>query len=125
MVNKNVMLNLLSLSGLALFLLLAFGSGDGESSIIDLDARINYRDGQFTITNNDSFYWKDVKFELNDDYILKVSRIDAGGVYTVGSMQFTKKDGTKFNPFTHKPLEFFIWAKTPEGKSASYYGTWK
>lgn len=127
MVNKNVILNLLSFTGLTLFLLLAFGSSDGDSSNDDLNAIVNYAGGQFTITNNDSFDWWDVKFELNDDYTLKVTSISAGGVYTVGSMQFTKKDGARFNPLSHKPLSFFIYAKTktPGGKRASYYGTWK
>ena len=98
--------------------------GCGDSTFLTLNASINYSDGQFTIANYDSFDWENVKFTLNNDYIIKVGRINAGGVYTVGSMQFTKKDGAKFNPFTHKPLDFFIYAKTPEGKSASYYGKW-
>tara|TARA_B100000315_G_scaffold249235_1_gene280147 strand:- start:69 stop:380 length:312 start_codon:yes stop_codon:yes gene_type:complete len=101
--------------------MLVVGCGESES-VVDLKARINYRDGQFTITNNDTFDWINVKFEINKEYTIRVDRINAGEVYTVGSMQFTKSDGAKFNPFTHSPHDFFIWAKTREGKRGMWLG---
>ena len=48
----------------------------------------------------------------------------AGETYTVGAMQFAKSDGEKFNPITHKPLNFSIWCDTPKGKGF-YYGSWE
>ena len=81
------------------------------------------RDGQFVITNQDSFDWTNVKLKINsglfqDGYVLTVPRLDAGETYTVGSMQFAKGDGTRFNPFTMKPQDFFIWCDTPQGNGS-------
>ena len=114
------------------------GSGDGDSdsgstqkeeSIRDLNASIRFTGTQFVITNNDSFDWTDVKLEVNSQglrsgYILRSNVIEAGTTYTVGAMQFAKKNGEKFNPFTHKPTNFSIWCDTPGGKNGSYYGAW-
>ena len=93
------------------------------SSILDLHAAVKLRDGQFSITNQDSFDWMNVKLKINsglfqDGYVLTVPRLEAGATYTVGSMQFAKGDGTRFNPFTVKPQGFFIWCDTPKGNGS-------
>jgi len=90
-----------------------------------LKAEIRFDGSQFIITNNDSFDWTDVKFKLNEGiikagYRLNVDRIKAGNTYTVGALQFTKPDGTRFNPFTIKPQTMFIFCD--EG---DWNGEWK
>lgn len=90
-----------------------------------LKAGIRFDGSQFIITNNNSFDWTDVKFKLNEGiikagYRLNVDRIKAGHIYTVGAMQFTKPDGTRFNPFTMKPQTMFIFCD--EG---DWNGEWK
>jgi hypothetical protein len=63
---------------------------------------------QLEINNYDSFAWTDVRLTLNSSYTLTTSRMDANTAYTVGLGQFAKKDGTRFNPFTMKPLKVKI-----------------
>jgi len=100
-----------------------------SSSSDDLNARVRFTGTEFVIVNNDSFDWTNVKLEVNSKtfssgYILRTSLMEAGQTYTVGAMQFAKSDGEKFNPFTHKALNFSIWCDTPKGKGF-YYGSWE
>jgi len=55
---------------------------------------------------------------LSSGFILKTDRMEAGGTYTAGALQFTKKDGTRFNPFTYKPQKIDIYCNTPKGENA-------
>jgi hypothetical protein len=74
-----------------------------------LKAQIFVVDGvQLEIHNNDSYDWTDVKLILNSSYTLTTDRMDANTIYTVGMGQFTKGDGTRFNPFTQTPLKLDI-----------------
>lgn len=104
-------------------------SSSSSSSTIHLNAGVTFSGTQFIIQNNDSFDWTNVKLEVNSKtfssgYILKSGRIAAGETYTVGAMQFANSDGEKFNPFSHKPLNFSIWCDTAKGKGL-YYGSWE
>jgi hypothetical protein len=110
-----------------------FDSGNEEESgtktqDITLNANISFDGSQFAIKNNDTFDWTNVKLELNSGiirggYTLRAQLIEAGQTYTVGAMQFTKGDGTRFNPFTTKPKDIFISCDTPRGKGY-YSGGW-
>ena len=102
----------------------AIGTCDTETTTIDILANVSYKDGQFTITNKNSFDWHDVKLYVNTDYTLRHPMIEANTTYTVGSMQFAKDDGTMFNPFTMKPVKFTIRADTPDGKRGWWSGGW-
>jgi len=103
---------------------------DATSSTIDLNASVSFTGEQFVITNANDFDWTNVELEINSvglksGYIYKPRMtMVAAGVYTVGVLQFAKKDGTKFNPFTTKPLNFSIWCDTPKGKGF-YYAIWQ
>ncbi len=104
--------------------------GDSDTTERTLNAEASYADGQFTITNNDNFDWIDVEFDLNYEtwssgYTYHTGRLEANTIYTIGSMQFAKSDGTMFNPFTQKPLKMSIRARTPDGKRVEWYGSWK
>jgi ABC-type xylose transport system permease subunit len=90
------------------------------SSIVDLKASVVFDGAQFIITNNDNFDWTNVKFEVNSGifeggYVLRASKVDAGGTYTVGALQFAKGGGERLNPFTHKVQSISIWCDTPKG----------
>ena len=99
------------------------------SSIIILNAHINFTGSQFVITNQDSFAWTNVEMDINGGlfsggYTLNSDLMEAGTVYTVGALQFADSDGKRFNPMTMKPQKFRITADTPQGKGA-YTGGWK
>lgn len=96
----------------------------------DLKSSVKYSDGKFTITNFDTFDWLNVKLELNggtfkSGYIYKTNIMDGGGIYTVGSMAFAKKDGTKFNPFQMKPMKMVITCDLKNGGRGFSYGEWQ
>lgn len=129
-------INKLALAGcLSIFVILIvvisiiLGSGNDESTSIELDAGITYDGTQFIITNNDNFDWTDVVFDLNatgafsSGYILHADLIRSGNTYTVGAMQFAKSDGTLFNPFTTKPISINITCKA-DGKDGYWSGGW-
>lgn len=132
---KNIIFStIISIFALCIFIFLAFGSsgsdGDsGKNSTIDLKASVNFTGTQFIIKNNDTFNYTNVKLEVNSQglkngYILKTSILKAGESFTVGAAQFTKGDGTRFNPFTIKPKNLSIWCDTPSGKKGFYFGEW-
>ena len=105
------------------------GSGDSDASEVTLSAVVTYAEGQFTVTNNDNFAWTDVEFDLNYEtwssgYTYHANRLEANTVYTVGSMQFTKGDGTMFSPSAQKPLKMSIHCKTPDGEDGWWFGGW-
>ena len=101
-----------------------------QPSYISLNASVEHTGTQFIIKNNDNFDWLNVKMEVNgrflsSGFILKTDRMEAGGTYTVGALQFAKKDGTRFNPVTYKPQKFDIDCDTPKGEKAFWTGSWE
>ena len=116
------------------FIIFSGGGGDNEegteSSFIDLNVSVRFTGTQFIIVNNDSYDWLNVKMEINGSLlksgvVLKTNRMKAGETYTVGALQFAKKDGTRFNPGTYKPQSFDIYCETPEGENAFWSGGWE
>lgn len=102
---------------------------DTTTKNIDINASVTFTGTQFTITNNDDFDWTDCKLEVNSGfvksgYVLYAGVIKAGTTYTVGTLQFAKNDGTRFNPFLVKPQNMSISCNTEKGH-AFYYGGWK
>jgi hypothetical protein len=90
-----------------------------------LDASVSFSGTQFTITNKNSYDWNGVKLEINGGivsrgYVLRMDRLAAGQTYKVGAAQFTKSDGERFNPLTHKVKQLLIFCK--EG---DFIGGWK
>ncbi len=83
------------------------------------------RGDQFVIRNNDTFAWGNCDLELNDDYKIKGVNIEASENFSVKARDFTKKDGTRFNPFTTKSQTLFIYCRqTPHGTLSTLLG-WK
>lgn len=98
------------------------GASDGPEK---LNAAVRFDGTQFHITNNDSYDWVDVKLQINSDYEMRVSRLNALTEYSVGAMQFTTGDGTRFNPFLQKTKNIFIYAHTEDGHIVSWSGSWE
>jgi len=98
---------------------------------VELKASVSFDGSKFTITNDDSFAWVNVEMEINGGvirggYVLEHPQMVAGQTYTVGSMQFAKGDGTRFNPFTMKPQKFVIYSRDSSGMPKGiWYGGWK
>jgi hypothetical protein len=99
--------------------------GGSSTKTKDLSPSVSFDGTQFTITNNDSFGWSNIKFTLNSNYELSYSFLFPKSTYTVGAMQFTKSDGTRFNPFTMKPLNMSISCELAGGEKGWWYGSWK
>ena len=127
---------LIFLGIIIIFAFIIFGGGGGENeketqpSSIYLNASVRFTGTQFIIENNDNFDWLNVKMEVNGSilkggFILETDRMKAGETYTVGALQFAKKDGTRFNPVTYKPQDFDIYCDTTKGEDAFWAGGWK
>ena len=101
-----------------------------SSRTVNLNANVSFDGIQFTIQNKDTFDWSNIKLEVNPEFLksgyIYNSEIimEAGEEYTVGVLQFVKKDGTRFNPIATKPMTFEISCDTPNGKG-TYSGEWK
>ena len=79
----------------------------------DFIADVSYDGTQFTISNFDDTDCINARIELNggvfkNGYELEGYTLESGKTYTVGAMRLVNKDGEKFNPFTHQPLDIFI-----------------
>jgi len=134
---------IISIGGLFVFIILAVGSVDTDSvdspsssspktykpskpKRPDLNATVVFTGSQFVISNHNNFDWTNVKLEINSGiirggYTLRVGRMSAGQTYTVGAAQFSKSDGERFNPFTHKVKNITITCDD----FGFYYAEWK
>lgn len=101
-----------------------------KSSTVRLRAEVTFPGARFIVTNNDSFDWKNVKLEImpesaKERFSLKVPNISAGQTYTAAAAEFSKEDGTRFNPNIMRPKEFWILCDTSANKRGSYQVTFK
>lgn len=92
----------------------------------DFKAKVNFTGTQFVINNLDDLDCQNSKIELNGGkYSLEGYTLEVGKTYEVGAAQFTKKDGTRFNPFQTKPLDFYIFCRGDNALwGASWLGNW-
>jgi len=102
----------------------------GRNSNVKLNAEVIYPGARFVISNNDSFDWKNVKLEIVSEttegrFSLSVPNILAGETYTAAAAEFLKYEGTRFNPYTMKPKEFWILCDTPTRENGSYMAGWE
>lgn len=92
----------------------------------ELNAKVNFTDGEFTITNLDEKDCVGAWLKVNGKYSLDGYTLEAGTKYTVGSMQFADKDGSRFNPYSTKVQNFSISCQGDnEMTHAFWYGEWK
>lgn len=93
----------------------------------EFNASVNFTGTQFVINNLDQYSCENTRMQINGgSYSYNGYTLEAGQEYTVGAAQFTKNDGTRFNPFSTKPLNFSIGCRgTNELSSAFWYGEFK
>ena len=97
-----------------------------QSSTISLNAEVTLSGSHFVIINNDSFDWINVELQIISDYIgnnfiTSIPKISKGRKLSVRAAEFTKNDGTRFNPYTMKSQGFRIRCNTPAKENGSYY----
>jgi len=96
-----------------------------EDDSVDLNARVTHTGPDIIVYNNDNFDWREVKLELNDEYIVKINVIPAGSSKTISVRNFTtEKDGRRFINNTHRLKRFWIAVKLKGGKRGYYLGNW-
>ena len=96
-----------------------------EDNEVWLNARVDHTGQKIIVYNNDKFDWKEVELELNDDYVVKINVIPAGGRRTFSLRLFsTREEGKLFNSNTHRVMNFRIRAKLKDGKDGFYGGNW-
>lgn len=96
-----------------------------ELSPLKLNAVIRYHNTQFTISNFDNFEWKDVRMELNGQYLYKDIIIGSGAICKVYASQFVKPDGTPFDTLAAQPEKLSIFCTIPQGRRGRYYVEWE
>lgn len=94
-----------------------------EKRDIELNASINATDNNIQITNDDSFDWVNVRIRINNKYLLTVDRIESGRTFVVGWQQFIDKKNIRFNPYTEKATELFIYSKLSDTEIGSFLAT--
>lgn len=72
---------------------------------------------ELTLTNKDAFDWTNVQLELNGVFGYATAAIYAGESLHIQLQDFTRTDGTKFDPLTEKPSRLLIICDTPTGKA--------
>jgi hypothetical protein len=90
-----------------------------------LNAQVTLTDAQLTITNNDTFDWKNIELRISTDvtgssFSLKVDSIPAGQNFSAGITSFTDINGTRFSVNTGKPQKLTIFCVNPAGAACSY-----
>lgn len=94
-------------------------------------ASVNFTSTQFVISNLDTHTCENARMQVNSDYELDGYTLESGlnsatksgqvTVYKVGTGQFAKKDGTRFNPFLTKPQKFYIECRGNNEISGAYW----
>jgi hypothetical protein len=87
---------------LSVAIVVAVINSQSQSKEPDLNARVDYGADTIVIHNEDDFDWTDVYMEINNTYSLTAEIIRAGSQITISMVEFTKPDGERFNPLTHK-----------------------
>ena len=122
----------------ALCLLSLVGCGGGEPASstaaperplsVELNAFVDFQEGQIVVKNRDGFDWVNVRMEINPGIVrggwkCEAARIPAGSTYRAGAMTFTKGQGERFNPFTHQVEKFAIHCDTsPDHGRGNWFG---
>lgn len=80
----------------------------------ELDGRVNFSNGVFSITNNEDESWENCWARVNSDYKFpsdfasKRFTVRAHETYEVASILFVLDDGTKFNPYATQPKDISL-----------------
>jgi DNA-directed RNA polymerase subunit M/transcription elongation factor TFIIS len=86
----------------------------------NLEASVSFTGIELVITNNDYYDWTQVQLTIeagsgrDKEYRCGFRKMRARETYKVRVTDFTKKDGTRFNPYAYKPLNISISAHVPK-----------
>ena len=93
----------------------------------ELDAEVRFSDVAFMIKNKEDKDWANCKFVLNgkvfgSDYTYKTTEgINANDSVIVAMREFTKGDGTRFNPDATKAKNLFLSCDVGTNHRTGYY----
>jgi len=90
-----------------------------------LKAEVSFTGKEFTISNNDSFDWRDVELHISTDNIgniftVMVPSIPAGQTYLADANTFIGTNGIPFDPAKMKPQIFCITCTNTEIQNGLY-----
>ena len=99
-----------------------------DTSQHELDADIRFSEVAYQITNNEGEDWTDCKFEMNSGlfsggYVYRLSLFPAKEVIIVPFREFTKGDGTRFNPEATKHQNISVSCDVGDDLGFNYFET--
>ena len=119
-----VLLVILLIGGIFLLKGCIFG-GSSKPTDITLNAELFRTDSEVEIVNKDSFVWENPEVTINDEYTFKTDFFAKGSSH-IDLGRFTKDDGEKFDPSTHKPKKIMIYVPASESRPDGYFfADWK
>jgi hypothetical protein len=75
-----------------------------------LRASVRFSRFALTVSSNDTDTWNSATAELNDEYKATIGTLGGGGSTEIRLVDFTKSDGTRFNPLAVKPQKIALVA---------------
>ncbi|HHY73263.1 MAG TPA: hypothetical protein GX497_08555 [Bacillus bacterium] len=106
-------------------LLFGCSSGSSEPTYIMLNASVKTDSLYLYIENKDDFVWDNAEIKINEDYKYKADFL-AKGNSSLRLVDFTKKDGERFDPVTKKVMKVNIYVpKTEDRKDGFWIGEFK
>lgn len=91
----------------------------------DFSGTVSFDGTQFHVTSLDTTDCVNARLQINGtSYTLSGYTLEAGQSYSVGAGQFTKGDGTRFNPFAIKPQNFSV-SCGGDNELTSAFGYWE
>ncbi|HEY3415925.1 MAG TPA: zinc ribbon domain-containing protein [Armatimonadota bacterium] len=93
---------------------------------VTIHPRLTAAQGALTLTNGDAFPWTHVQLGINAGsagmYLRPAGAIQPGETITIRPAEFTNNAGARFDPTTHKGVNFSVRCDTPQGKAAWFGG---
>jgi hypothetical protein len=99
----------------------AVSIGTWVNTYHNLRAAAQFDGNRFVIQNNDDFSWIETRLLLNTDYKFNTSTILPHSEFAVEPSQFVKDDGTKFDPASASPTDFYIVARISDSQWSSWF----
>jgi len=106
-------------------LLIIYKSNSNEKSLVQLNASVRVDESKFTISNNDTIDFVNVKLFVNENYkyVYRGFNLKAGESYSIWKAEFSDQKGRLF-PQNQNPVKFSIWCDLGNGGNGVYYKKW-
>jgi hypothetical protein len=99
----------------------AVSIGTWVNTYHNLNAAVRFDGNRFVIQNNDNFSWLETRLLLNTDYKFNTSSILSHSEFALEPSQFAKDDGTKYDPASSSPVDFYIVARISDSQWSSWF----